>query len=454
MTTRLDSDDIRGLVLGLALPSMVAQFVSVLYSIVDRMYIGNIAVIGETALAGVGVCGPILTMISAFASLIGIGGGPLVSIRLGQKRERDAEDIVSDCFIFLSVISVLVMGLSFLLKDRLLLWFGASEAVFPYADEYMSWYLSGTVFALLSTGMNQFIICQGYSGTAMRSVLLGAVLNIVLDPIFIFVFSMDVKGAAIATVLSQLASCIYVLGFLFGPKTRLRIYIRRPALRNFKNVCRLGLTPFLIIAFDNVMLISLNAMITKYGAGAEGDMLLSCNTILQSFMLIITMPLGGITGGTQTILGYNYGAVRPDSIRQAQRYIMALGFVFCLIMFIIAQTVPDIFIRIFTRDVEYIELTRRITRIYTLGVLLLPFQYAITDGFTGMGIFKYAFALSAWRKIIYFACVFLIPPAFGVRSIFYCEPLSDTIGPIVSIVVYLTLGQRLLRRLSPDRENG
>ena len=447
MTTQLDSDDIKGLVLGLALPSMVAQFVSVLYGIVDRMYIGNIAVIGETALAGVGVCGPILTMISAFASLIGIGGGPLVSIRLGQHREKDAEKVLSDCFMTLSAISVLVMAVSFLLKDRLLWWFGASEAVFPYADEYMSWYLSGTVFALLSTGMNQFIICQGYSKTAMRSVLLGAALNIILDPVFIFVLGMNVKGAALATVISQFASCIYVLRFLFSGKSALRIHIKRPEKKNILGVCKLGLTPFLIIAFDNVMLISLNAMITKYGGGQEGDLLLSCNTILQSFMLMITMPLGGITGGTQTILGYNYGARRPDKIRLAQKYIMILGFVFCAVMFAAAQLVPEIFIRIFTRDPAYVDQTARIIRTYTLGVLLLPFQYAITDGFTGMGVFKYAFALSAWRKVVYFACVFLIPPVVGVTNIFYCEPFSDTIGPIVSITVYLTLGRRLLKKL-------
>ena len=447
MTTKLDSDDIKGLVLGLALPSMVAQFVSVLYSIVDRMYIGNIAGIGETALAGVGVCGPILTMISAFASLIGIGGGPLVSIRLGQKREKDAEAVLSDCFIFLSIISVIVMVLSFLMKDRLLWWFGASEAIFPYADEYMSWYLTGTVFALLSTGMNQFIICQGYSGTAMRSVLIGAVLNSVLDPIFIFVLGMDVSGAAIATVLSQLASCIYVLSFLFGRKSMLRIHKRRPELKNLIAVCRLGLTPFLIIAFDNVMLISLNSMITKYGGGAYGDMLLSCNTILQSFMLIITMPLGGITGGTQTILGYNFGARRPDKIKEAQKYIAALGFVFCLLLFFAARLMPELFIRIFTREPEYIGMTSRIMRVYTLGVLALPFQYTIVDGFTGMGVFKYAFPLSAWRKILYFASVFLIPPVFGVEAIFFCEPLSDILGMTVSVIVYFSLGRRMLDRI-------
>lgn len=447
MTTRLDSNNIRGLVLGLAIPSMVAQFVSVLYSIVDRMYIGNIAGIGEAALAGVGVCGPIVTMISAFASLIGIGGGPFVSIKLGEKKEKEAGEILSDCFVILSIISVIVMIISFILKDELLMRFGASEAIFPYADEYMTWYLTGTVFALLSTGMNQFIICQGYSKTGMISVLIGAALNIVLDPIFIFVFGMNVKGAAIATVISQLASCIFVLKFLFGKKSMLRIKIRRPSLKNAKRVIKLGLTPFLIIAFDNVMLISLNSMITKYGAGGIGDMLLSCNTILQSFMLMITMPLGGITGGTQTILGYNYGARRSDKIIEAQKNIALLSFIFCAVMFIIAQTVPEYFIMIFTRDPEYIEMTKDITGLYTKGVLLLALQYTIVDGFTGMGVFKYAFILSAWRKLIYFACVFLIPPVFGVYSIFYCEPLSDILGPAASLIIYFTFGRKLLKRL-------
>ena len=447
MTNKLDSDDIKGLVFGLAIPSMTAQFVSVLYSIVDRMYIGNIADIGETALAGVGVCGPIVTMISAFASLIGIGGGPFVSIKLGEKKEKEAQKILSDCFVILLLISVAVMALAFVLKDELLLRFGASERVFPYADEYMTWYLTGTVFAILSTGMNQFIICQGYSKTGMLSVLIGAALNIILDPIFIFTLGMKVKGAAIATVISQLASCIFVLSFLFGKRPMLRIRPSLPSSKNIRRVLKLGLTPFLIIAFDNVMLISLNAMITKYGEGESGDMLLAANTILQSFMLIITMPLGGITGGTQTILGYNFGAGRPDKIKKAQKYIAGLSLVFCMIMFVIARFFSEYFIMIFTRDREYIELTKTITRLYTLGVPFLALQYTIVDGFTGMGIFKYAFLLSAWRKVIYFACVFIIPAIFGVSHIFYCEPLSDIMGTGVSVAVYLTLGRKLLSRI-------
>ncbi|WP_368295704.1 MATE family efflux transporter, partial [Enterocloster citroniae] len=205
----LDTDQVRGLVWRLAFPSMLAQFVNVLYSIVDRMYIGNIEGIGAVALAGVGICGPVVTLISSFASWIGVGGAPLMSIRLGQKNERAATQMVANCFALLTGMALIIMTVTFLFKEPLLTFFGASPAIFPYANEYMSWYLSGTVFALLSAGMNQFIICQGFAKVGMKSVVLGAVSNIVLDPIFIFYFNMGVKGAAIATVISQMASCIY-----------------------------------------------------------------------------------------------------------------------------------------------------------------------------------------------------------------------------------------------------
>ena len=447
LTNDLGSDNIRDLVFSLAMPSMIAQFVSVLYSIVDRMYIGNIEGIGEIALAGVGVCGPIVTMISALALLVGMGGGPLVSIRLGAKREDEAENILSTCFIFLTALAATAMVAAFILKDRLLWWFGASEATFPYADEYITFYLSGTVFAILATGMNSFITCQGYSKVGMRSVVIGAVLNIILDPIFIFVFHMNVAGAAIATVLSQLASCIYVLSFLFSDKPALRIRIRKPELKIIGSVCLVGFTPFLIIAFDNVMLIALNSMITKYGSGARGDMLLTCNAILQSFMLIITMPLSGITGGAQAILGYNYGARRPDKIKRAQRWILFIGLVFCTTMFLIAQLIPQYFIMIFTREPEYIEMTRRIIRMYSLAVPLLAVQYTIVDGFTAMGVFKYAFFLSGARKVAFFIAVFTIPTMFDVINIFYSEPISDTFGPFVTVLFYLTVGRRMLKKL-------
>ena len=439
MENNLDTDQIRSLVWRLAFPSMLAQFVSVLYSIVDRMYIGNIPEIGDMALAGVGLCGPIVTMISSVASWVGIGGAPLLSIRLGQKNEKKAKEILANCFLMLTVMSLGIMILAFLVKDPLLVWFGASGTIFPYADEYLTVYLTGTVFALLTTGMNQFIICQGFAKVGMKSVLLGAVCNIVLDPVFIFVLDMGVAGAAVATVISQAASCAYVLKFLFGGRPMIPITFGGYRWKTMAQVLLVGLTPFLIIALDNIMIISLNATIQKYGGPERGDMLLTCNTILQSFMLIVTMPMSGITGGTQTILGYNYGARRPDRIIRAQKNILILCLAFMGIMFLIAQLVPQYFTMIFTRDPEYIAMTSRAIRIYSLMIIPLGVQYTVVDGFTGMGIAKVAISLSTFRKLIYFGGIFLIPIWFDITNIFFIEPISDLIAAIVSGTTYFLL---------------
>lgn len=444
LENNLDTDNMRELVWRLAFPSMLAQFVSVFYSIVDRMYIGNIPKIGEVALAGVGICGPIVTLISSVAFLIGIGGSPLMSIRLGEKNERAAKQILANCFLMLSVLSVAITIVSFLMRKNLLMWFGASEATFGYANEYLGIYLLGTAFALLSTGMNQFIICQGFAKVGMKSVIIGAVSNIILDPVFIFALNMGVKGAALATILSQLASCAYVLRFLFSDKVPIKITFGEYDWQIMKRVLIIGMTPFLIIAFDNILIISLNTVIQRYGGAGEGDRLLTCATIVQSFMLIVTMPLGGITSGTQTILGFNYGARRPDRIKKAERHIFLLGFLFTTVMFIIAQTVPQYFVRIFTQNEEYISLTVWAIRIYTLGIIPLAAQYTIVDGFTGMGISKVAISLSTFRKIVFFAGVFLIPPYYGITNVFYTEPISDFLGAAMSCVVFFTMFHKLV----------
>ena len=301
----LGRDPVRSLVLRVALPSMLAQFVSVFYSIVDRMYIGNIPEIGDTALAGVGICGPIVTLIGAFAFLVGVGGAPLMSIRLGEGDREAAERILANCFLMLLLLSAVLTAASLLLREKLLMWFGASPVTFPYANAYITIYLMGTVFALLSSGLNQFIVCQGFANAAMRSVLLGAVLNIALDPVFIFLLDMGVRGAALATVLSQMASCAYVvLLFLFGRRPPVRITFGGYRFKTVRSVLTVGLTSFLIIAMDNVMIIAMNTLLQRYGGAGEGDMLVTCATIMQSFMLMVTMPLGGITGGTQSILGF------------------------------------------------------------------------------------------------------------------------------------------------------
>ena len=440
----LDTDKIRGLVWRLAFPSMLAQFVNVLYSIVDRMYIGNIEGTGALALAGVGICGPVVTLISSFASWIGVGGAPLMSIRLGQKNERAAAQMVANCFALLTGMALVIMGAAYLFKDRLLVFFGAGPAIFPYANQYMSWYLAGTVFALLSAGMNQFIICQGFAKVGMKSVVLGALSNILLDPVFIFVMHMGVRGAAIATVLSQFASCAYVLLFLFGKRPLVPITFGGYRWNAMKQVLVVGLSPFLIIASDSLLIIVMNMIISSYGGPARSDMLLTCNTIVQSFMLIITMPLGGITGGTQTVLGYNYGAGRPDRIRKAEKHILLLSIAFTVMMFIIAQAGPGYFVRIFTREASYVQVTEWAIRIITLCIIPLAVQYTVVDGFTGMGIARVAISLSMFRKSVYFLGMIFLPRFFGVETVFYAEPISDIIACMASTVTYLALSGRVL----------
>lgn len=444
LENNLDTDDVKGLVWRLAIPSMLAQFVSVFYSIVDRMYIGNIPQIGEMALAGVGICGPIVTLVSSFAFLIGIGGAPLMSIRLGEKNERAARQILANCFLMISVLSVVLTIGSLLLRSRLLWWFGAGETTYGYAHSYITIYLLGTVFALMTTGLNQFIICQGFAKVGMLAVVFGAVSNIILDPIFIFVLGMGVEGAAIATVISQMVSCLFVLRVLFSDRVPICITFTGYDRHVMKRIIKVGMTPFVIIAMDNLLIISMNAVIQRYGGAGQGDTLLTCATILQSFMLIVTMPLGGITGGTQTILGYNYGAKRPDRIIRAEKAIFRMGCIFTVVMFLVAQLIPGVFVRIFTRNEEYIRLTEWAIRVYTIGIIPLAAQYTIVDGFTGMGISRVAISLSMFRKVVYFAGVFLIPPMFGIQNVFFTEPLSDILGSVVSVTVFFAIFKRVV----------
>ena len=442
----LDTDDIRGLVLRLALPSMLAQFVSVFYSIVDRMYIGNIPKIGEVALAGVGICGPVVTLVSSFAILVGVGGAPLMSIRLGQKNEKGAEQILANCFLMLTVMALVLTVFVLGMREKLLWWFGAGETTFPYALSYMTIYLCGTFFALMTTGMNQFIICQGFAKVGMKAVMIGAVANIVLDPIFIFGLHLDVRGAALATVLSQMCSCFYVLSFLFGKRVPIRITFYGYDPRLMLQVARVGFSPFVIIALDNVLIISQNMVIQRLGGPEQGDTILTCAAIVQSFMLIITMPLGGITSGTGAILGFNFGAGRPDRIRSAQKYITLLAVVQCSIMFLFSRTLAQYFVYLFTRNESYVELTVWAIRVYTMGIIPLAVQYEVVDGFTGMGVPSVAISLSMFRKLLYLVSVFLIPVFAGVENVFYAEVVSDFGGTTMSVIVYLLLIGRIMGR--------
>lgn len=442
----LGRDDIKKLVLRIAVPSMLAQFVSVFYSIVDRMYIGNIPDVGAVALAGVGVCGPVVTMVGSVAFLVGVGGAPLMSMKMGEGNEKQARQILSNAFLLLILFSILMTVIIYPIREPMLRMFGASASTWPYANTYFSIYLTGTVFALMATGMNQFIICQGFSKVGMQSVLIGAVLNIILDPVFIFVFQMGVAGAAIATVISQFASCVFVLLFLFGKRPPIRIGFSGYSRRIMGKILTIGFTPFIIIAVDNIMIIAMNAILQKYGGPAEGDILVTCATIVQSFMLIITMPLGGITGGTQTILAYNYGAGRADRVKSAQRYIFTMAAGYTALLFILARLAGPLFVRLFTSDPNLSFEALEAIKICTLAVIPLGIQYGIVDGFTGLGQVQLALPLSFIRKLVYFLALFALPALFGARAAFYAEPLSDIVGPVTSIAVYALFMKKILKK--------
>ena len=442
----LGKDDIKQLVRRLAIPSMLAQFVNVLYSIVDRMYIGNIPEVGEVALAGAGVCGPIVTLISSFAFLVGIGGAPLMAIRMGEENQEGAEKILANCFVMLLGLSAMLTGAAIAFREPMLMFFGASEQTFPYAYDYLTFYVAGTVFAILTAGLNQFITCQGFANEAMLTTIIGAVMNIVLDPIFIFVLGMGVCGAAVATVLSQACSCAFVLWFLFGYRAHVRITLGGYSARVMLRVLTFGFCPFIIIAGDSVLIIALNTVLQRYGENGSGDMLIACATIVQSYMQIVTLPLGGITSGTQPILSFNYGAKNTDRIRKGEKEIVKLAFLFCLIMFIISQTVSSVFVRLFTQNEQYIQLSVWAIKVFTFGIIPLALQYAFVDGLTALGIVKVSVSLSVFRKVAFLVLTLLIPAYFGATAAFYAEPIVDIFCGLFSTAIFLSLIGRILRK--------
>lgn len=448
-TTDLGKDKVPLLVLKLAVPSMIAQFVNVLYSTVDRMFIGNISEIGDVALAGVGVCGPIVTLLTSFGTLIGLGGSILMAMRMGAGRKKQAENILAHSFLLLVIFSALLTLIFLLVKDYLLNWFGASPATFPYADSYMTIYTIGTFFALMAVGLNYFITCQGFPGVGMMTVIIGALTNIVLDPVFIFGFHMGVAGAAIATVIAQFVSCAFAFRFLTGKKIPIKITLLKrkyfsPVI--VSRILTLGISPFLILATDSVILIVLNTVLQTYGGPKEGDLLITCATIVQSYMMLITGPMLGISSGTQAILSYNYGAKNIDRVKSAEKYILLLCLCFTTIMFLVSRTIPEYFISIFTRDPAQLDLCVWGIRVFTMMIIPLSFQYVFVDGFTALGRSKTALFLSVFRKGDYMLFTMVLPIFFGARSAFYAQPLADGIGAVMSSVAFLLIFKKHLEK--------
>ena len=447
--TDLGKDRIPILVLKLAIPSMIAQFVTVLYSIIDRMFIGNIKEIGDAALAGVGVCGPIVTLLTSFGTLIGLGGSILMSMRMGAGRKKQAESILAHSFAMLVLFSAVLTILVLVSKKYLLNWFGASPVTFPYADAYLTIYTAGTFFALMAIGLNYFITCQGFPAVGMLTVLIGAVTNIILDPVFIFLLDMKVAGAAIATVIAQFASCAFAFCFLIGKKVPIRITLLKkqsfsPVI--VQKILTLGISPFLILATDSVIIIVLNSVLQKFGGPSEGDILITCATIVQSFMMLITGPMLGISSGTQAILSYNYGAKEIKRVKKAEKYILILCLCFTTLMFVLSRIVPQYFIHIFTKDPLQLELCTWGIGVFTLMIIPLSFQYVFVDGFTALGRSKTALFLSLSRKGNYMLFTILLPIFFGARSAFYAQPIADGIAAVMATVGFLLIFNKHLEK--------
>ena len=367
-----------------------------------------------------------------------------MAMRMGEGNMKRAKQILSNSFLTLVVLSVTLTVSFLLMKDKLLMWFGASETTFVYANTYMTIYTAGTFFALMAIGLNYFITCQGFSTIGMATVLIGAFANIVLDPIFIFVFDMGVAGAAIATVISQILSCSFAIGFLFSKRPPIKISFGNYSMGIILRIAAIGLSPFLILATDSVIMIIMNSVLQRTG-GANADMLITAATIVNSYMSLITGPMGGISGGTQAIISFNYGAGKTERVRDAEKKILLLCVVFTVIMFTISRFSAESFARIFVSDAEEIALAGWGIRTFTLAIIPLAFQYALVDGLTAMGRTKTALFLSMFRKISYAVLIVVFAYAFGAKNAFYSEPVMDFIGATMSTIVFLLVFEKHMK---------
>ena len=440
---RLGTESIGKLLFKLAAPAIVAQIINALYNIVDRMYIGNIEGIGKTALTGVGLTFPVIILISAFAILVGMGGAPITAIRMGEKDNASAERIMGNCFTLLVAISIILTALFLIFKRPLLYLFGASDDTINYADDYLTIYLTGTIFVQMALGMNCFITTQGFSTIGMVSVLIGAVFNIVLDPIFIFVFGMNVKGAAIATVISQGFSAFFVLGFLLSKKSILRFRLKNLKV-DFKlvgPVLALGLSPFIMQSTESLVNITLNASLQHYG----GDLYVGAMTIIGSVMQVVMMPMQGLTQGAQPIISYNFGAHQFDRVKRTFRLLLTCCLIFSCSVCAFILTFPQLVVQIFNSDPELVDTTCACMRVYIAGIWAMGAQTACQQSFVAIGQAKISIFLALLRKIILLIPLALLLPLFmGTIGIFVAEPIADIGAATTTSIMFAIFFKRFL----------
>lgn len=450
--TDLGNEKTWPVILRLAIPAMIAQLVNVLYNIVDRIFVSNMPENGSIALVGMGVVSPITTFISSFAFLIGLGGSPLFSIALGEKKEDRAKQILSNAFLMLIILSALLMILFYSILKPMLFAFGASKDSYSFARTYFLIYLAGTFFSIISLGLNQFLSAQGESFKAMLTTLLACLLNIGLDPLFMYAFHMGIAGAALATIACQFLSFILAILFLLKG-SRIKLSFGHYSWSIMTKILKLGFSPFIIMATDSVVIIAMNAMLQKYG-GEQGDFYIEVETIVQAFESLITGPLLGISSGTQPILGYDFGAKRIDLIKKAEKQLILFALAFCAACFALSFVLSGPFARLFVgmsqseNSQEVIEASRKYIRVYMYGIIPLASQYIYVDGLTGMGQANYSIWLSLFRKVILLLPLIVLLPVISksATSAFWAEPIADIVSGIVSAVVYHLITPKIFAR--------
>lgn len=445
----LATDPLGRLLMRLALPTVTAQLINMLYNIVDRIYIGHIPDHGAMALTGVGVCLPLIMIVSAFAALVGNGGAPRATIAMGQGNKEKAEVILGNCFALQILVSA-VLTVILLLGDRtFLMAFGASDNTIEYAVAYMDIYAVGTLFVQMTLGMNAFITAQGFAKEGMLSVLIGAVANIILDPVFIFLLGMGVRGAALATILSQALSCFWVLGFLFGKRTYLRL--RAATIRLSPAVLlpcvALGTATFIMQASESVISVAFNASLLQYG----GDLAVGAMTILSSVMQFAMLPLNGLGQGAQPIISYNYGAGKRDRVKKAYFLLLRVSLFYSCLLWALVELFPQAFAALFTSDAQLVAYTGNALRLYIAALFLFGIQMACQMTFTSLGKAKQSILVAVMRKfILLLPLIYLMPAIFRedqARAVYLAEPVADTLAVTFTAVLFFFTFRKVLRQM-------
>ena len=427
-----------------AIPLTLAQIVQLLYNMVDRIYIGHLPETGDLALTGVGITFPIIVLIAAFTGLFGNGAVPLFSITRGNKRDDEAENIMGNAFTLLMIAAVLLFAVCYLFRRPILFLFGASEASYEYADQYLQIYLFGTVCSMMATGMNGFINAQGFPRVGMLTTVIGAVINIVLDPVFIFGFHMGVQGAALATVISQAVSAVWVFRFLTGKKAILKLKKEcfRLEAERVKRMVSLGIPSFVMQGSNCLVQVVCNNSLQTYG----GDLYVGIMTVLNSVREMISLPVMGISSGSQPVLGYNYGAGEKERVKEGIRFMTLIGSVYTVFAWLVVLLIPQYIFRIFSNDELMIAEGAKALSVYFFGFVFMSFQFAGQSTFQGLGKSKKAIFFSLLRKVIIVVPLTLLLPVlgFGVNGVFLAEPISNVIG---GLICFVTMWRTVYKRL-------